>query len=108
MIQALLPGVVFNALHSRSPVKPTEKPWSIAPYQGVAPTTTKIEKISARYPRWVTGPRDKIEKAANESGRMLLFDSKGMPIILFKDEWSLRWALKNDNDSGITFHEIAP
>ena len=70
--------------------------------------TTKVEKISARYPRWVTGPRDKIEKAANESGRMLLFDSKGMPIILFKDEWSLRWALKNDNDSGITFHEIAP
>jgi peptide chain release factor 3 len=70
--------------------------------------TTKIEKISARYPRWVTGPREKIEKAANESGRMLLFDSKGMPIIIFKDEWSLRWALKNDNDSGITFHEIAP
>ena len=45
VIQALLPGVVFNALHSRSPVKPTEKPWSIAPYQGVAPTTTKIEKL---------------------------------------------------------------
>ena len=29
VIHALLLGVVFNALHSRSPLQPTEKPWSI-------------------------------------------------------------------------------
>jgi hypothetical protein len=45
VIHALLLGVVFNALHSRSPLQPTERPWSPAIYQSVAPTTTKIEKL---------------------------------------------------------------
>ena len=45
VIHALLLGVVFKALHSRSALELTEKPWSIAPYQRVASTSTKIEKF---------------------------------------------------------------
>ena len=39
----------------------------------------RIEKISARYPRWVVGPQDEIERIARDRGRMLLYDAKGQP-----------------------------
>ncbi|HUF64964.1 MAG TPA: peptide chain release factor 3 [Gemmatimonadaceae bacterium] len=66
----------------------------------------RLEKITARYPRWVTGPAEAIERAGRERGRMLLFDAKGQPLILFDDAWGLRWAL--ERESGLQFHEIAP
>jgi peptide chain release factor 3 len=66
----------------------------------------RLERISARYPRWVTGPIDEIERVARDRGRMLLFDAKGNPLILFEDSWGLRWALEREKD--VTFHEVAP
>jgi len=66
----------------------------------------RIEPISARYPRWVTGPQDDIERIARDRGRMLLYDAKGNPLILFEDSWGLRWAL--ERETSVTFHEIAP
>jgi peptide chain release factor 3 len=66
----------------------------------------RLERISARYPRWVTGPKDEIERIARDRGRMLLFDAKGNPLILFEDSWGLRWAL--EREKGVTFHEVAP
>jgi hypothetical protein len=45
VIHALLIGVVFKALYSQPLIEPSEKPWTISPYQSVAPTTTKIEKL---------------------------------------------------------------
>lgn len=66
----------------------------------------RIERISARYPRWVTGPMHEIERIARDRGRMLLFDAKGNPLILFEDSWGLRWALEREKD--VTFHEVAP
>ena len=35
----------------------------------------RLEKISARHPRWVVGPMDEIERIARDRGRMLLFDA---------------------------------
>ena len=66
----------------------------------------RIEKISARYPRWVTGPKDEIERVARDRGRMLLYDAKGNPLILFEDSWGLRWVL--ERETAVTFHEVAP
>jgi peptide chain release factor 3 len=66
----------------------------------------RLERISARYPRWVTGPKDEIERIARDRGRMLLFDAKGNPLILFEDSWGLRWAL--ERETSVTFHEVAP
>ena len=66
----------------------------------------RIEPISARYPRWVTGPIEEIERIARDRGRMLLYDAKGNPLILFEDSWGLRWALDHEKD--VTFHEVAP
>ena len=66
----------------------------------------RLERISARYPRWVVGKLEEIERIARERGRMLLFDAKGHPLILFEDAWGLRWAL--EREEGVVFHEVAP
>jgi peptide chain release factor 3 len=67
---------------------------------------TRLEKIAARYPRWVTGPMAEIERISRDRGRMLLWDSKGLPLILFEDSWGLRWAV--EREKAIEFHEVAP
>jgi peptide chain release factor 3 len=66
----------------------------------------RLEKISARYPRWVVGPEDEIERIARDRGRILLFDAKGHPLILFEDAWGMRWAL--ERETSVVFHEVAP
>jgi len=66
----------------------------------------RFERIAYRYPRWVTGPPEAVERAAGARGRMLLYDAKGNPVLLFEDAWNLRWAL--DHEPALTFHEVAP
>jgi peptide chain release factor 3 len=68
--------------------------------------TCRLERIAARYPRWVAGPMHEIERIARDRGRMLLYDAKGNPLILFEDAWGLRWAL--ERETAVTFHEVAP
>jgi peptide chain release factor 3 len=66
----------------------------------------RLERITARYPRWVTGPMDEIERLARDRGRMLLFDARGQPMILFEDSFGLRWV--QDRETAVTFHDVAP
>jgi peptide chain release factor 3 len=66
----------------------------------------RLEKITARYPRWVVGPMAEIERISRDRGRMLLFDAKGSPLILFEDAWGLRWALEREKD--VQFYEVSP
>ena len=54
----------------------------------------RLEKITARYPRWVVGSKDDVERIARDRGRLLLYDAKGHPLILFEDAWGLRWVLE--------------
>ena len=68
--------------------------------------SARLESIQARHPRWVTGAKDEIERAARDRGRMLIYDAKGHPMFLFDDDWGLRWAL--EREPNLTFHEIAP
>ena len=65
-----------------------------------------LEKLLFRYPRWVTGPIEEIQRLGESQDLQLLFDAKNHPVILFRDEWRLRWAL--ERSSGLTFHEAAP
>ena len=37
---------------------------------------------------------------------MLLYDSKGHPLMLFDDEWGVRWAMEREKE--VTWHEVAP
>ncbi len=66
----------------------------------------RFEKITYRYPRWVTGPAAAIEKIANGYGRIRLYDAKGASVILFQDSWSVRTTI--ENEKSLTFYEVAP
>jgi peptide chain release factor 3 len=68
--------------------------------------TVRLEKFSARYPRWVVGPPAEIERLCRDSGRTLLYDSRGQPVMLFGDSSTLRWTV--EREKAVTFHEIAP
>jgi peptide chain release factor 3 len=66
----------------------------------------RFESVGYRYPRWVTGTAEAIEQAASARGRLRLYDTKGQPLLLFENEWALRWALENERK--LTFHDVAP
>ena len=50
-------------------------------------------------------PEGEIERIARDRGRMLLYDAKGHPLILFEDAWDLRWAL--ENETSLTFYDVS-
>jgi peptide chain release factor 3 len=66
----------------------------------------KIEAIGYAHPRWVTGKREDIDRVGAVHGRLLLYDAKGAPLILFSDKWALRSAL--DRETSVTWHDSAP
>jgi peptide chain release factor 3 len=66
----------------------------------------RLERISARYPRWVTGPAAEIERVARERGRMLLYDAKGAPLLLFEDGFTMRYV--TERETSLAFHDVAP
>ena len=66
----------------------------------------KFEPFAGRYPRWVEGPEEDIERVARGQGTTLLFDAKGNPLLLFQDAWALRYA--QDKETTIKFLETAP
>ena len=66
----------------------------------------RLEKISSRYPRWLVGPAADVDRFAHERGRLLLYDAKGMPLVLFDESWGPRWAA--EREKVLTLHEVAP
>jgi peptide chain release factor 3 len=66
----------------------------------------KLEGVGYGHPRWVTGDRKAIEKAGTVHGRILLYDAKGHPVLLFTDRWALRSAM--ERETTLTFHDSAP
>jgi peptide chain release factor 3 len=66
----------------------------------------KLEALGYGYPRWVTGDKKAIEKAGAAHGRILLYDIKGAPMLLFADRWAMRSA--TEKETALTFHEAAP
>ena len=71
-----------------------------------APCT--LENLPYRFPRWLTGPEKEIQKLGEMQDLTLLNDSKGHPVLVFRDEWRLRWALEKGAEVGLTFHTEAP
>ena len=66
----------------------------------------KFEKMSYRWPRWLTGPKADVERVATGLGRMKVYDHKGAIVVLFQDQWALRRALQHETN--VQFHETAP
>lgn len=71
-----------------------------------APCT--LENLPYRYPRWVTGPQEAISRLGEAQDLTLLLDSKDNRVLVFRDEWRLRWAMEKGADQGLTFHTEAP
>lgn len=71
-----------------------------------APAT--LERLPYRHPRWVTGPEAAIRRLGESADLQLLHDAGQRPVLLFRDEWRLRWALERASDNGLTFHDAAP
>ncbi len=66
----------------------------------------KFEKMTYRFPRWLTGPKAEVERVSSGQGRMRLYDHKGNTVVLFSDNWALRRALQHEDT--VTFHETQP
>jgi peptide chain release factor 3 len=67
---------------------------------------SRLEKISGRFPRWVIGPQEEIDRVARDRGCMLLYDAKGLPLLLFEDAWTLRWT--TEQVTTLKLLELAP
>ncbi len=66
----------------------------------------RFESMTYRYPRWITGPKEEVDRVANGLGRLRLFDHKGNVVVLFQDQWALRRALQHEDT--VVFHETQP
>jgi peptide chain release factor 3 len=66
----------------------------------------RFERMTYRYPRWITGPKAEVDRVANGLGRLRLFDHKGNIVVLFQDQWALRRALQHEDT--VVFHETQP
>jgi peptide chain release factor 3 len=66
----------------------------------------RLRPIAFAHPRWVRGPEAAIERASQQAGRMRLFDTRGNPLLLFENDFSLRWALERETD--LEFAESPP
>ncbi len=66
----------------------------------------KLEKLSYSIARWVTGNREEIERLGDGYGKRLVFDSRGAPLILFENEYTLRGTVERAD--GLSFSAVAP
>ena len=66
----------------------------------------RLEKVPGKYPRWITGPKAEVERLLHDRNRTVLYDFRGNPLILFEDQWAMRWLLEREKD--VQFHETAP
>jgi peptide chain release factor 3 len=67
---------------------------------------TVIEKLGFMHARWVVGSDLKPEEFDRREDTRCLEDRDGQPVILFKSDWSLRWA--TDNHKTLQFVTTAP
>jgi peptide chain release factor 3 len=74
--------------------------------QGEYGVDTKIEKLPFVHARWVVGPDLNAEAFDRREDTRCLEDRDGQPVILFKSDWSLRWA--TDNHKQLSFLTTAP
>jgi peptide chain release factor 3 len=68
----------------------------------------KFEPMGFRFPKWVTGDPKAIDRAGAVHGRLLLYDAKDAPVLLFSDQWALRRLQQEVDDLGLTLHNVAP
>lgn len=71
-----------------------------------APCT--LETLPYRFPRWITGSEEAVRRFGEAQDMTLLYDAKDHPVIVFRDEWRLRWAMERGAELGVEFRTEAP
>jgi peptide chain release factor 3 len=66
----------------------------------------RLERFGFRYPRWVTGPDADIRRVAAGGGVVLLRDAKDHPVLVFADEFGMRWI--TTRETSLRFATSAP
>ncbi len=66
----------------------------------------KIERLPYIHARWVTGPGLDPDYFERREDSRCLEDRDGLPVVLFKSDWGLRWA--EENYKTLTFLKTAP
>jgi peptide chain release factor 3 len=67
----------------------------------------RLEPLSYSHARWVEGDARQIQAVANGGyGRTLVHDSKGQPLILFDNEWTMRNTIEREKE--LRFHDVSP
>lgn len=67
---------------------------------------TKIEKVGFAHARWVTGEKFAPDHFERREDSRCLEDRDGLPVLLFRSDWALRWAQENYPD--LNFLTSAP
>lgn len=66
----------------------------------------RIEKLNYTHARWVTGEGMDPEVFERREDSRCLLDRDNNPVVLFKSEWAMRWAI--DNQKSLQFLTTAP
>ncbi|MCM2278447.1 MAG: peptide chain release factor 3 [Oligoflexia bacterium] len=66
----------------------------------------RIEKLPYLHARWVTGEGLDPDYFERREDSRCLEDRDGFPVVLFKSDWGLRWAM--DNNKTLRFLTVAP
>jgi peptide chain release factor 3 len=66
----------------------------------------RLEHMSFVGARWVVAPKAEVDRLAGGHGRMLVYDAKQAPLVLFDSEWTMRTTI--DREKNIAFHDVAP
>jgi peptide chain release factor 3 len=66
----------------------------------------RIEKLPYAHARWVQGPNLDMDFFERREDSRALLDRDDLPVLLFKSDWSLRWAV--DNYKHLQFLTSAP
>jgi peptide chain release factor 3 len=68
--------------------------------------TARLERMPYQHARWVVGPEAEIRRAAAGYERMLVYDAKGLPLILFGSQWVLNNTV--EKETALEFFSFAP
>jgi peptide chain release factor 3 len=66
----------------------------------------KLERLGFSIARWVVGDPEEIVRIGEGYGKRLVYDSRGAPLILFENEYSLRGTL--ERETAVQFFAVAP
>lgn len=64
----------------------------------------RIQRLSYRFARWLSSEVEDLSKLNLTSSTMIVEDDSGRLVMLFENDWSIRWALERNN--GLSLEEM--